>query len=103
MIPRTQFTEHLERSIGLPLVKVLTGIRRCGKSSVLALFHERLLDLGIEPERILRVNMESLEFDEHRDYRSLHRLVKERLPSGGHFLLDEAQEVEGWEIGRAHV
>ena len=97
MIPRTQFTEHLERSIGLPLVKVMTGIRRCGKSSVLALFHERLLAMGIEAGKILRVNMESLEFDEHRDYRSLYRLVKERLPTGGHFLLDEAQEVEGWE------
>ncbi|MEI6386614.1 MAG: ATP-binding protein [Spirochaetota bacterium] len=97
MISRNQFTEQLSRSIGLPLVKVLTGIRRCGKSSVLALFHESLLAKGIDAGRILRVNMESLEFDGYRDYRSLYRFVKERLPAGGHFLLDEAQEVEGWE------
>jgi predicted AAA+ superfamily ATPase len=83
--------------MGTPLVKVLTGIRRCGKSSILSLLETDLRKGGVPQERILSINMESLEFDDYRDYRVMNRFVKERLPSGGHLLLDEVQAVEGWE------
>jgi hypothetical protein len=97
MIERSRYLAALQHSIGTPLVKVLTGIRRCGKSTILSLFQDSLQAQGQQERRILKVNMESLEFDHLRDYRSMYAFVKERLPDGGIFLLDEAQEVEGWE------
>lgn len=97
MILRPTYTEALRRSIGTPFIKVITGIRRCGKSSLLALFEESLIADGIDTTRILKVNMESLEFDRLREYDVMYGFVKERLPDGGFFLLDEAQEVSGWE------
>lgn len=97
MIQRPMYTDALRRSIGSPFIKVITGIRRCGKSSILALLKESLIAEGTSANRILSVNMESLEFDHLREYGAMYRFVKERLPEGGFFLLDEAQEVSGWE------
>jgi len=97
MIERTSYLAALQSSIGAPLIKVLTGIRRCGKSTILSLFQEQLKSQGQGERRILKVNMESLEFDHLRDYKRMYAFVKERLPDGGFFLLDEAQAVEAWE------
>ncbi len=97
MIDRQTYMSQIEKYLGLPLVKVLTGIRRCGKSTVLQLMYQSLKARGIPSDRLFLVNMEALEWDEFRNYQSLYRLVKERLPEGGYFLLDEAQEVAGWE------
>lgn len=97
MIPRPGYIEQLRRAERLPLLTVLTGIRRCGKSSILALYTEDLLERGTAPAQVLRINMESLEFDSLRDYRAMSRFVEERLPGRGYLLLDEAQEVRGWE------
>ena len=83
--------------MGTPLVKVLTGIRRCGKSSILSLLETDLRKGGVPQERILSINMESLEFDDYSDYRVMNRFVKEKLPSGGYLLLHEVKAVEGWE------
>jgi uncharacterized protein len=97
MIERPFYMKAIDRQMGTPLVKVLTGIRRCGKSSLLAMLEGRLLADGVPRNRILSVNMESLQFDEYRDFKSMHAFVREKLPAGGYFLLDEAQHVEGWE------
>ena len=97
MIPRPWYVEQLRRAERLPLIAVLTGIRRCGKSSILALYADDLVARGTDPSRILKVNMESLEFDQLRDYRAMGRFVSQKLPHGGCLLLDEAQEVDGWE------
>jgi predicted AAA+ superfamily ATPase len=97
MIPRPLYSDALRKSIGTPLIKIITGIRRCGKSSLLILLEESLTAGGVESGRILKVNMESLEFDQLREHGAMYRFVKERLPEGGFFLLDEAQEVTGWE------
>lgn len=97
MIPRPRYVDKLRSAERLPFIAVLTGIRRCGKSSILALYADDLVARGTDPSRILRINMESLEFDELRDYRAMGRFVSRKLPHGGYLLLDEAQEVEGWE------
>ncbi len=97
MIARPAYIEQLRRAERLPLLPVLTGIRRCGKSSILALYADDLLARGTDPSRILRINMESLEFDSLRDYRAMGSFVGEKLPHGGYLLLDEAQEVDSWE------
>jgi hypothetical protein len=97
VIERPIYMEAFLRQMSTPLVKVLAGIRRCGKSSLLSLLEGKLLADGVPKSRILSVNMESLQFDEYRNFRSMYALVQEKLPTGGYFLLDEAQHVEGWE------
>lgn len=97
MIARPYYIEALRRAEERPFIRVLTGIRRCGKSSILSLYREDLLARGTPPNRILTINMESLEFDALRDYRSINRYISRHLPEGGVLLLDEVQEVAGWE------
>lgn len=97
MIARPSYIDRLRHAERLPLIPVLTGIRRCGKSSILNLYADDLVRRGVDPSKILKVNMESLEFDALRDYRAMGRYVAERLPHGGYLLLDEAQEVASWE------
>jgi len=97
MIPRPKYIERLRQAEPLPLLPVLTGIRRCGKSSILELYADDLVARGTDPSRILKINMESLQFDDLRDYRAMARFVAQRLPDGGTLLLDEAQEVASWE------
>lgn len=83
------------------VIKVITGVRRCGKSSLLDLFAQYLLDAddGVPAASIIRMNFESLEFDDIKDYRQLNDYIKEHLPSEGkaYILLDEIQLIEKWE------
>lgn len=81
------------------LIKVVTGVRRCGKSYLLDLYEEYLLSAGVEPEAIIRMNFESLEFDEIRNYKQLNAYITERIYSEKktYILLDEVQMVTEWE------
>lgn len=81
------------------VIKVITGIRRCGKSSLLQLFADSLKATGISPERIIQINFESLQYD-GMTYRELYELVRdkaEREKEKLYLLLDELQRVENWE------
>lgn len=83
-----------------PLIKVITGIRRCGKSSLLALFEEHLLSEGVKADHIIRLNFESIELDAVRTYKDLHAFIKNGMASNKeryYLLLDEVQQVESWE------
>ena len=83
-----------------PLIKVITGIRRCGKSTLLSLFEKHLIEDGVPRERIIRMNFESFEFDDISDYRELHAYIKERITDKNirhYILLDEVQQVHSWE------
>jgi len=81
------------------LVKVITGVRRCGKSSLLDLFEQHLLESGVNSSSIIRMNFESMEFDDIRDYKALNSYVTERITGNGktYVLLDEVQTVLEWE------
>lgn len=80
-------------------VKVITGVRRCGKSTLLIQFMERLREDGISDDEMLMMNFESSEFDPLTDYRELNSYLRDRVPAKGRFylFLDEIQRVEGWE------
>ncbi|MDR1966412.1 MAG: ATP-binding protein [Synergistaceae bacterium] len=80
-------------------VKVITGVRRCGKSTLLDLYAQYLLEEGTSPKSIIRMNFESLEYDGIKTYRQLDEYIDCNLtPSGMNYvLLDEIQQVEGWE------
>lgn len=83
-----------------PFIKVITGIRRCGKSSLLTLFENYLIESGIEKEKIIRMNFESFDFDEITNYKELHAYIKTRITNNTdihYIILDEIQQVQGWE------
>ena len=83
-----------------PLIKVITGLRRCGKSTLLSLFENHLIKNGVEKDHIIRMNFESFEFDEITSYKELHAYIKKRLINNSdkhYILLDEVQQVSSWE------
>lgn len=81
------------------IIKVITGIRRCGKSSLLKLFRNHLIDIGVEEKNIIFINFESMVYDFIDDYKKLNSYIKEKivLDKKNYILLDEVQLVEKWE------
>lgn len=79
-------------------VKVITGIRRCGKSSLLKLMQEYLLNSGVKQDQIIAINFESLEFQE-MNYKKLYEYVKKKIPTTkkAYLFFDELQRIERWE------
>lgn len=82
------------------LIKVITGVRRCGKSSLLMLLKEHLLNNDVPKEFIIEMNFESLEYSNIKNYMDLYNEIKNRIKHKNkkyYILLDEIQEVEEWE------
>ena len=79
-------------------VKVITGIRRCGKSSLLKLMQEYLLNSGVKQDQIIAINFESFEFQE-MNYKELYEYVKKKIPTTkrAYLFFDELQRIERWE------
>ncbi len=79
-------------------IKIVTGIRRCGKSSLLDLFHQYLTDNGVADANIIHINLESLRYRDLYDYLSFYDYVSERIPKDGktYLIFDELQTVEHW-------
>lgn len=81
------------------MIKIVTGIRRCGKSSLLDLFHEYLINNGVDESNIIHMNLESLRYRNLGDYLSFYDYVSEKIPKKGktYLIFDELQVVEHWE------
>ncbi len=81
------------------VVKIVTGIRRCGKSTLLDLFEDHLLKTGIPAVRIVHMNLESMQYKDLLDHNSFYKHVADRISVGGrHYLIfDELQSVSSWE------
>jgi predicted AAA+ superfamily ATPase len=99
MILRPNYIEAIKPFIGKPQIKIITGIRRSGKSTVLQLIKEELLQSGIREEQIVSINFESFFYADIVEARKLHQFVSEKIKTGEKYylLLDEIQEVENWE------
>lgn len=99
LVGRPQYLEHLIENKDVDLVKIVTGIRRCGKSTLLDLYHEYLLENGVAEECIIHMNLESLKYRNLRDYLTFYDYISERITEKKRYYLifDELQEVEGWE------
>lgn len=99
MVARDPYLKRLLAHKDSELIKVITGIRRSGKSMLLKLFSEHLLQNGVLEKNIISINFELMEYDDVRDYRTLYSLIKNQLPETGkcYLMLDEIQQVEHWE------
>jgi len=100
MIVRKKYLQQIRPFINKPIIKVITGIRRCGKSSFLKLIGQSLIDSGIKPENILTISKDSLQFDFIENYKQLANYVIDYFkPIEGkkYLFIDEVQEIEGWE------
>ena len=99
MIYRPLYVDKIMAYADTPFVKILTGVRRCGKSTILKMIMERLKTEGnIPAERIISCRYDSMEFDD-MTAKQMYTQLKERLcPEGKTYLfLDEVQEIKGWE------
>ena len=95
MIQRQTYLATLSGYKGTHLIKVVTGIRRCGKSMLLESFQEKMLAEGIEPGQILSINFEDMDFSHLCTAATLHAHVVERMQSDkmNYIFLDEVQNV----------
>lgn len=94
MIERTEYLEQLKRFKDKDLIKVITGIRRCGKSTLFEVFINYLKEIGIKDEQIIKINLEDASYD-FKDYKELYNYVNEKLDSKKQYyvFLDEVQNV----------
>ncbi len=99
MVQRKEYINQLLSWKDDRVIKVVTGIRRCGKSTLLAQFQNILREKGIEDEQIISINFEELEYEDLLDYKKLYAFLKERInPNKQNYIfLDEIQRVESYE------
>lgn len=99
MILRQEYLEKLNAWREEQVIKVVTGLRRCGKSTLLAQYQDILRKSGVADQQIISINFEDLEFEELLDYRALYRYIKERLcpDKMTYIFLDEIQKVDSYE------
>lgn len=99
MILRPHYMNILKTYRNVSLVKILAGIRRCGKSTVLEMLQEELIKDGIAADHIIRMSYTSEDFEDSMTHKDMYQKVKDRMTEDGRYylLLDEVQEITGWE------
>lgn len=99
MIYRTTYMDQIIPFIDTPFVKVLTGVRRCGKSTIMEMIQDVLRDRGVSDDRIIAYRFDSLEYDELDTAGKLYQEIKSKIhgQEKTYLFLDEIQEVEDWE------
>lgn len=95
MVERKEYLDQLWAWKDEQIIKVVTGIRRCGKSVLLEQYQDRLRAAGVEAEQIISINFEDLDYEDLLDYKALYQYIKERLCGGKmtYLFLDEIQNV----------
>ena len=99
MIIRSQYMKLLKTYRDVPLVKILAGIRRCGKSTILEMLRDDLQKNGVAADHIISMCYTSEDFDDGMTDKNMYEGIKTQMNSGGRYylLLDEVQEIDGWE------
>ena len=99
MLIREEYLRKLIDSKDLNLIKVITGVRRSGKSTLLLQYKDYLLSQNIKEKDIIYMNFESAEWYEIKDYNDLYKNITSKITDGNkkYILLDEVQNVVGWE------
>lgn len=98
MIIREKYLKQMIDSKDTEFIKVITGVRRSGKSTLLLMFKDYLLKNGVKKENIIHINFESALYDNIKNYKDLYQHIKEKIKNDKmYLLLDEVQNVESWE------
>lgn len=99
MVVRKEYLDQLIQWKDEQVIKVVTGIRRCGKSTLLTQYQDWLKESGISEEQIVSINFEELEYEELLDYKKLYAYLKAHLVAGAktYIFLDEIQKVVAFE------
>jgi len=98
LIYRPEYVEKIIAYMDTPFVKILTGVRRCGKSTIMNMLREEVAKRGVSSDRILHFNFDSLEYED-MTAKKLFATIKGQLSTEGktYLFLDEIQEIPGWE------
>ena len=100
MLKREIYLSRIRGFYDSDLIKILVGIRRCGKSVILKQIMDEIKEKGIEEDHILYINFEFVEFEDLKDYKKLNTYIKEKIKDNKKYyiFLDEIQNVEKFEI-----
>lgn len=98
MINRPMYVDKIMAYTDTPFIKILTGVRRCGKSTILQMIIDKLKKRGITDEQIVSIRFDSMEYED-MTAKEMFSMIKEKLYANGktYLFLDELQEIEGWE------
>ena len=98
LIQRKEYLDKLIAFKDKQLIKIVTGIRRCGKSTLLALYQDWLRSQGVSDEQIISINFEDLDYEELTDYKKLYAYLKERMVKGKmtYVFLDEVHHIDNF-------
>lgn len=99
MIRRPDYVDAILPFVDIPLVKVLSGVRRCGKSTILEMMKDELLNRGVKAESIIGRNYASVEYGEDFLSKDMYADLLSAIDGKGrcYLFLDELQEIDGWE------
>ena len=99
MLTRESYLSKIRGFYNSDLVKILVGIRRCGKSVILQQIIKELKDDGVEEDHIIDVNFEFIEYEELKDYKKLNTYIKDKIKDKKiyYIFLDEVQNVDKFE------
>ena len=99
MLKRESYLSRIRGFYNSDLIKILVGIRRCGKSVILRQIIDELKENGCDDEHIIFINFEYIEYEELRDYKKLNVFIKDKLIDNKRYyiFLDEIQKVEKFE------
>lgn len=99
MIIRPQYINELKKYRDVSLVKILAGIRRCGKSTILEMLQDDLIESGVAADHIISMCYTSEDFDDGMTDKDMYKGITEKMTDDNRYylLLDEVQEITGWE------
>ncbi|MEG1140466.1 MAG: AAA family ATPase, partial [Lachnospiraceae bacterium] len=99
MIARMDYLNQLIAWREKKIIKVVTGVRRCGKSTLFALFADYLKSTGVAEEQIISINLEDIAYEDLQNYKALYNHVKDRLCKDkySYVFLDEIQNCKSFE------
>lgn len=99
MINRIEYLNQLRSFKDTNLIKVVTGLRRCGKSTLFHLYQEELMNLGVPESQIIYINFEDLDYEDLTDYKKLYQYIKTKLVNKEMYYIffDEIQNVSQYE------
>lgn len=95
LVERPIYLEQLKSFREKELIKVVTGIRRCGKSTLFDLYCDYLIQDGVDEKQIIRINLEDPDYHDIKDYMQLYKMIKEQLLTDkmNYIFLDEVQNI----------